>query len=287
MDIQRNAPAASRPRMVGRFAGPQALLWMLAAPALGVAVARLAVWAQNFWAPLLIFPLLVGCGLGLWLVGVMRLGQVGHRATIWSGAVLAATVAAAGQHYMSFLDFKAALIAQKPQGFALEDFQGTMPDAATDFSRFMQRQAVLGRPVTAEYRLRGAAAWASWAIDGLLTLLAAGTVVYLACRAPYCSVCRSWYRTTRAGPLPADRARRLAEAAALSIEGPLGSAQYRLSHCVGGCGPGRLELAGAPMYSWVGGQQRTKVVEAWLSAAQRAEVARVLDAEIGPDGMNG
>ena len=64
---------------------------------------------QNRWAPNLIFPLLIGCGLGLLLTAVARLAQVGHRATIWSGAVLAVAIAVAGQHYFSYLDFKAAL----------------------------------------------------------------------------------------------------------------------------------------------------------------------------------
>ena len=254
---------------------------MLAAPIIGAVVARLAVWVQNFRAPLLIFPLLVGCGLGLLLVVLMRLGQVGHRATVWSGAILAVAVAAAGQHYFSFLDFQAALSAKKPQGLSLEAFQALqeiMPAGTVyawspaDFAQFMRQQAAEGRPVTAEFKLRGAAAWANWAFDALLMLLATGTIIHLASRAPYCSVCRSWYRTTRAGPLAAFAAGRVAEAASLPIVEPPGAARYRLSQCVGGCGPTRLELA-------LGGQAKTKVVAAWLSAAQREKVARVLDGE--------
>ncbi len=275
--LHDSSVAAEPPRLVGRFVAIQALIWLLAAPVLGAAVARLAVWVQNFWTPFLIFPLLVGCGLGLLLMGLMRLAQVGHRATLGGGAVLAVAVAVAMQHYISFLDCKAALIAQqaqKPQGLSLEAFQAfqemRMPDASADFVQFMQRQADRGRPVTAKHSLRGAAAWASWAVDGLLMLVATLTIVYLACRAPYCSVCRSWYRTTRAGPLAAETARRMVEAASLPIEGPLGPAQYRLSHCVGGCGPARLELA-------LSGQPKAKVVEAWLLAAERERVVRALD----------
>jgi hypothetical protein len=280
MEVQYNVSAAARPsQLVGRFVTAQALLWMLAAPLVGAVVARGAVWAENFRAPLVIFPLAVGGGLGLLLAGLMRFGQIGHRATIWSGAILAVATAAAGQHYFSFLDFKAELIAQKPQLLGLEEFREMMPGAATDFGRYMQRQAAGGRAVTAEFKLRGAAAWASWVVDGLLMLIAALAIVYLACRAPYCSVCRSWYRTTRAGPLAADTAQRMAEAASLVIAEPLDAAQYRLSHCVSGCGPSRLELA-------PGGRQKTKVVEAWLSAAQREQVVRVLDREGHEEGMN-
>lgn len=263
----------SRPRLVGRFVASQALIWMLAAPVLGAAVARVAVWVQNFRAPLLIFPLLVGGGLGLLLMGLMRLAQVGHRATLWSGAVLAVAAAVAGQHYCSFLDWKAARIAEKPQGIspeAFQAFQEMLPDQATDFAGFMQRQAALGRPVTAEFKLRGPAAWTSWAVDGLLILLGTLIITYLACRVPYCSVCRTWYRTTRAGPLSAEMVRRIAAAASLPIGEPPGAGQYRLSHCVGGCGPGRLELVSS-------GQKQTMVVEAWLPAVRREQVARVLD----------
>ncbi|MEI8376851.1 MAG: hypothetical protein WCJ35_28895 [Planctomycetota bacterium] len=284
-----SSTAAETPRRVGRFVAAQAFIWIVAAPILGAAVARGAVWAQSFWAPLVIFPMLVGCGLGLLLAGLMRLGQVGHRATLWTGTLLAVTVAVAGEHYFSFLDFKAAVIAQKPQGLSIVAFQAfqemRMPDATTDFARFMQRQADQGRPVTAEFTLRGAAAWASWALDGLLMLLATLMIVCLACKAPYCSLCRSWYRTTRTGPLAADRVRRLAEAASLPIEEPFDTAQYRLSHCASGCGPNRLELA-------CRGQKKTKVVEAWLSAAQREQVVLVLDEAVcldekrQLDGMN-
>ena len=280
MSIQRNSPAASRPRLVGRFVASQALVWMLAAPILGAAVARLAVWVQNYWAPLLIFPLLVGCGLGLLLVGLMRLGQVGHRATIWSGAVLAVAVAVAGQHYFSFRDAKAALAAQKPQDLPLEafqDFQETRPqemrpDASADFVRFMQRQAARGRAVTATLVFRGAAAWASWATDGLLCCWPRGRSSTWLAGPRIAVVCRSWYRTTRTARwLPTRRGgwpkrrrcRSRNRLAQLAIAFPTVRA-----------------VAGRAGWNWPSAaKRRTKVVEAWLSAAQREQVARVLDGE--------
>src|SRR5208282_2805670 len=177
MDNPSTSPAAEAPRLVGRFVAIQALIWVFAALMLAAAVARVAAWLQNLWAPLLIFPLLVGCGLGLLLVVVVRLARIGHRATISSGAILAVVVTVIGQHYLSFLDFKAALIAAKPHGLPLAEFQGMMPDASTSFIRFMRRQALEGRPVNADYTLRGAAAWASWAVDALLTLGATLTII--------------------------------------------------------------------------------------------------------------
>ena len=119
-----------------------------------------------------------------------------------------------------------------------------MPAAPTDFFQFMQQQAQAGRPVTAKHTLRGAAAWQVRRLDALLTLGAASTIVYLACRGPYCSTCRSWYRIVRAGPDSAGQASQIAEAAGMPVKETSAAGRYRLSHCMGGCGPSRLELAG-------------------------------------------
>ena len=223
--------------------------------------------------PLVVFPLLVGCALGVALVGVMRLAEIGHRPTLWCGAILAAIAAVAGQHYFSFLDWRTAetaRIAKQLEGTPFIGVEEIMPAAAPSFIRFMEREAADGRHLTVAFKLHGAAAWASWALDGLLVLVATLTIVGLACRVPYCSLCRTWYRTTRAGPLEAEAARRVAEAASLPAEELLGAARYRLSHCRGGCGPARLELA-------ANGRSKAKVREAWLTAAGREQVVRVLD----------
>lgn len=261
----------------------QAILVWLATPILGAVVARGAVSVQSFRAPLLIFPLLVGCVLGLLLAGMSRLGQIGHRATLVCGAVLAVAVAVAGQHYFSFLDWKAAQAASRKEGRSIAELmvvKEMSPDEPIDFAQFMQMQAAIGRPVTSHFPpLRGAAAWASWFTDGLLTLIAAVTIVCVACRTPYCSTCRAWYRTIRAGPLSAERACKLAGAVAArqgiaAVPPPLepgGEARYRLSHCMGGCGPSRLELAFR--------RPKTAVVEAWLSTAERERLVRILDDE--------
>jgi hypothetical protein len=275
MNISDPLFPTATPRLVGHFVGFQAILWFLATPLLGISVARVAVWVQGFRAPLVLFPLLVGIGLGLLLVAAMRRAQVGHRATVLSGTILAAAVAVAGQHYFSFLDFQAALTAQKPHGIALDDFQGIMPDVSTSFTRFMQRQAMQGRPVTGEYSLRGAIAWASWSFDGLLSLFAVLAIVRMALRTPYCSHCRSWYRTTRAGPISGGRALRAAKVVSLPIEESLDEARYRLAQCISGCGPSRLEIA-------YRGGGKNGVVESWLSAAQREGILRILEGNRDP-----
>ena len=105
----------------------------------------------------MIFPLLLGTGLGLMLLVVMRLGHVGHRGTVWIGAILAVAVAVAGQHYFSFVDWKrdeAAKVAQQFQGKSLFGIEEMLPAASTNFVAFMQRQAALGRHVTAGFKSR-------------------------------------------------------------------------------------------------------------------------------------
>jgi hypothetical protein len=258
----------------GRFIGLQALAWLLAAPLLGAAVARAAVWAEHVRAPLLIFPLLIGGGLGLLLVAMMRVLNIGHRPTLLIGAVLAAVVAAAGQHYIHFRDYadaRAAFLAQKQDGGLLGQFQKVMPTVAPSFSDYMRGQARRGRAITADYSLRGAAAWASWALDGMLLLAAAVAIVYVFSRSPYCRVCRSWYRLVRGGRVDGATAARLAEAAGLKIDEPVATARYRLSHCASGCGSARFQLACDD------GKGSTRQGEAWLAAAEREGVVRVLD----------
>jgi hypothetical protein len=248
----------------------------LAALLLGAATARAAVWAEHVRAPLLIFPLVTGVVLGFALVGVMRLANIGHRPTLIVGAALAAMLAAAGQHYFHYRDFTAARAASLEEsggaGF-LEQLKEVTPSAAPNFPEYMRLQAHLGRPISTKYSLRDAAAWASWAADGLLLLAAAEVIVYLFARAPYCSGCRSWYRTIRAGRVDSDTVVRLADTGAIPLQDG-GATSYQLSHCASGCGPARLQLAIADIR---GGN---RYCEAWLSADQREEVMHVLDTSI-------
>ena len=274
MSEVRPAQGAVELPQPGRFIASQALVWLLAAPLLGAAVARAAVWAEHVRAPLLIFPLVVGAGLGLLLVAVMRLAHIGHRPTLIVGAVMAAVVAAAGQHYIHYREYanaRAAFLAQKQDDGLLGQFQEMMPVAAPTFADYMRGQARLGRAITAGYSLRGAAAWASWLLDGSFLIAMAVAVVYAFSRTPYCRDCRSWYRPVRGGRVDGDAAARLAEAAGLKIGRPIATARYRLSHCASGCGLARLQLACDDEHG------STRHFESWLAAAEREGVVRVLD----------
>jgi hypothetical protein len=279
---ENGATSASTAPPHGRFVAVHALAWFLFAPLLGIAAARAAVWAEHLRAPLLVFPLLVGCGVGLALAALMRLANVGHRPTIMAGAFIAVIPTIVGQHYFGYRDYlheRAAFLAQKNESKMLEAFQDELPAAiAPSFAEYMRGQARIGRTLPGingtATSLHGVAAWISWAIDGLITLASAMAIVYLFAQSPYCNLCGSWYHTVRTGRLSGETAGRVADAAEITLDQPAATARYRLSHCASGCGPARLELACEAC------QGRRRHGEAWLDASRRERVMKVLDGVI-------
>jgi hypothetical protein len=278
MENDPNAPRPAVPPGSGRFSWRQGVFWLVAAPLLGAIAAWGGMIGQSYWAPLGLFPILVGVGLGAMLVGLMRVAQVGHRPTLFSGAVLAAAVAVAGQHYLSFREAwreqkrPDAELLQKARQACPELFQGRRVEPPDDFLEYMREQVVLGRPLVTDWKAVGVWAWVSWGVDGLLLLAAAIAVMIPAARQPYCNRCRSWYRTIRSGRIPPGMAARLADVAGSSLGEHAKSARYRLSNCTGGCSPTRLEL------SWEEPAGQTFLATAWLDAEGRDRAGRALDA---------
>jgi hypothetical protein len=253
------------------------LLWLPACVALGVCIASAAVVAEEKFAPLIIFPLLVGVGLGAMAVGLMRLAQVGNRPTLLCGAVLAAAATVVGQHYLRYQaerkrverqveEFRSTALARS---HLLEAYQ---PSPPANLVAYLQAQARTGRDMKIHgYVARGWAAWLSWAMDGLLVLAAAVAMVAPAMRLPFCNGCGSWYRVTRSGRIDARTAGRLAELADVCLEELPTSARYRLLNCSGGCGPTDFQL------SWQQPRGAAFSAQAWLDAACRDRVRAVLD----------
>jgi hypothetical protein len=272
---QASDPITSAPPTRGRFTWPGLAIWLPAAIVLGAASAWLATEVQHHFAPLLLFPMLVGIGLGAMLVGLMRVAQIGHRPTLLSGAVLATLVAVAGQHYASYREARQrdqqdiAAIEKAREAFP-EEFKDGLPGPTIGFGQYMCRQAAQGRPLFGHHVAVGWAAWATWTVDGLLVLAAALMTALPAVRLPYCDRCRSWYRTTLSRRIAPATARQVADMAEATIGNRLKWARCRLSNCSGGCGPTRFEL------SWEEPSRRTFVVEAWLDAARRDAVLRTL-----------
>ena len=279
MDNGRPEIEASPPG-AGRFSWGQAAVWLAVVPLLGLLAAKVAVTTQFYFAPLGIFPLLVGAGLGGMLVALLRVAQVGHRQTLWAGAVLAGGMAVFGQHYLDYLgEREARLHRQENAGDAIGKLRGAFPglleshriDPPESFVAYMREQADQGRPLTSQWTVRGTAAWITWAVEAALTLVATMAVMLPALRQPYCNRCRSWYRTVRSGRVPAAGAQRLAEAAGVCLEMPVKSGRYRLSNCSSGCGPARIEL------SWETLAGDTFLSTVWLDVDRRGHVGRALD----------
>ncbi len=173
----------------------------------------LAAWvgevAQSYFAPIILFPILLGLFVGLCIVGVMRLAQVGHRPTVIVGAILAAAIAAIGQHYVAYLLTYSSAHAVDGGGLPAGDLSQILRKMVPSFSEYMAAQAHRGRPIAYGYVAQGWAAWATWSMDAVLLMAAAVAVMVPALRVPYCNQCRTWYRTVRGGKIDLPTATRV------------------------------------------------------------------------------
>jgi len=242
------------------------------APLFGLVWGWMAEVAQRYFAPMILFPLLLGALAGLSVVGLVRFAQLGHRPTTLLAAVLAATVAGASQHYFGYLAAYSWTGSLVPTGTAAgPDLSALAEQVRPTFGQYVQAQARRGRPLLGDYVARGSWAWLSWAIDVLLEVAGAVAVTIPAMRVPYCSRCGTWYRTVRGGKIEPATALRVAES--LGVEGVARprSSRYRLSACQGGCGPTRCEL------SWEEVDGTVDLAEVWLDAVGRNQVAAILD----------
>lgn len=259
------------------FLWRRTLVWLPACVLQGVLVAWLAMVAQEYAAPLVIFPLLVGVGLGATTVGMSRIGQVGHRPTLAAGLLLAVLVCVAGQHYIRYRldvrrtqqDAEAFRKAQQVFGNLAEGDSPVPPD---NFWQYLRWQAARGRPLhVAHYVARGGMAWFTWAMDGLLVLVAAAAVVLPAANQPYCNICSTWYHTVRSGRLAVDAGRQLAGLMGVTVPEDISWIRYRLLDCSAGCGPTRLLLF------WEDAESEYSVVRFWLTPTGRGRTADLLD----------
>ncbi len=266
----------------GAFSWTWLLVWLAACFGLGAITAWAAVGAQWYFAPLVIFPLLTGVLLGAMVVGAMRVAQVGNRTTIVLGTLLAVVVAVVGQHYFQYLETyeeesrPAEAFRLAAQKYPDEVF-GQPPRPPGSLVEFMTRQAELGRKMgLLGYTAKGAMAWVSWTVDGLLVLAAGMAMVIPATRQPYCSRCRSWYRVTRGGRVDVAVARRIAQVAEVAESEEARSARCRMLNCHGGCGPTALELV------WQESGGGTVLVQKWLEPELRRSIDEVLDRAVEP-----
>jgi hypothetical protein len=260
----------------GRFAWPALAIW---APGCLVA-AVLSAWVADVvqsdlkFAPLILFPVLVGLGVAGLLVAAMRVGQVAHRPTILIGTVLAGLATVAGQHYFAYraeVRRAEAQIEKLPPQAQFAAMKLIDSERLGGPWEYLCKTAARGRPIGGSLVLEGWLAWLSWGIDGLIVLAAALGVVIPTMRLPFCNRCGRWYRTVRNGRIDAATAGRLAELADTEPPAQSKSARYRLSSCAGGCGPTRFEL------SWEVAEAETDLTRVWIDAGTRGRIVQVLD----------
>jgi hypothetical protein len=286
MQLSHAVDQHSAPSAVGGFSAVAFFLALAIGPVVGLVWGWVADAVQFYVSPLLLFPIMVGVFTGLTIVGLARFAQVGHRPTILLAVVLAASVAACGQHYLHFLLHYSRVVPAKAPGNAnttaglgeamaqaeAASKLGAIPkEMSPSFAKYLLAQAKRGRPLPGGWVAAGWLAWLTWAIDALLTVATAVAVTLPAVRIPYCNRCGTWYRTIRNGKIDVATAQRLAEICNAEEVAGLHSPRYRLSCCQGGCGPTRCEL------SWEEPDGTVDLFRVWLDAEQRAQVAGVLD----------
>jgi hypothetical protein len=272
------APSAeqSGPTGGGLFSRRGLAIWLLGALILGTLVARTAVVAQFYFAPLVIFPILVGVGLGVLLMGLMRIGQVGHRPTIILGTILSVSVAVVGEHYFCYFSARETELKQPP---LLDKALQAFPDLVAahsdtppeSFMEYMCRQANHGRPLLLDYTARGWVVWLSWIIDGLLVLAGAWAVLIPTMLLPFCSRCQTWYRAIRSARIHASAIKQIGQIVGVEPVEHLKFGRCRLICCHSGCGPTGCELY------WEDTTGDTFFARVWLDAANRNMVMQALD----------
>lgn len=283
MRIPREQSAEqSGPSGGGPFSWRGLAIWLPCALILGTLTASVAVDAQFYFAPLVIFPFMVGVGLGGLLIGLMRIGQVGHRPTIIFGAILAVSIAVVGQHFICYLSARDSELKQSP---LLDKARQAFPELAArhlqtppaSFLEYMCRQADRGRPLLFGYSARGWIAWISWGIDGLLVLTGTGVVLIPAVLLPFCGRCQTWYRSIRGIRISVTAIKQIGQIVGVEPIEHLKSARCRLICCHSGCGPTGCELY------WEDTAGDTFFSRVWIDADKRNLVMEALDEATAPD----
>ncbi len=271
---------AQPPDRPARFAAARAVLYAGSAAAAAVIIALLADIVQNdlHWAPLVLFPAVIGVILGGALVGIARLTQTGHRPTLFAAALFAAVLSVLGQHLFAYWNHAVDRSVREGSATlraAFPDMADRLGAPAEDWFEFMRGAAQRGRTLPGGWIARDRWAWATWAADGVILIVAALAMVATAARLPFCGRCGTWWRTIRGGRWTAPEAGRLV--ATVGAEYPpeaVATVRYRLTSCRGGCGPFGLKLL------WRDSAGLDYSCDLWLNAAGRDRVMQLAD-EVG------
>ena len=227
--------------------------WLLPCLIHATALAWLSVEIQRLFAPFLIFPLLLGVVFGAACVGVMWFCQMAARRGVVTGTLVLLVVLVVGQHYFAYRRVQSGALEQiatltNEQRAGLEAVRAAMPDlrGPQTFTDFLQRETQRGRPLISGVVARGAGVWLTWGLDAVLVLAGSMIVILPALRRPYCTRCRSWYRSVQSGSLEAIDETDWRQLRQLWPGAPQEwhpGASFDLLACRAGCGPVLLKLS--------------------------------------------
>ncbi|MEX2142733.1 MAG: hypothetical protein WD894_25990 [Pirellulales bacterium] len=114
------------------------LIWLLPGIVVAVAVARVSVWIQPHFSPLVLFPLLIGAALGALLCGLIQITNLRDLRLVLAGTVLVVLLAAAAEHVFFYLDRRAEHLRKALEAGIPEEVL-----SRPTFAEYMRQQAEL------------------------------------------------------------------------------------------------------------------------------------------------
>lgn len=155
-------------------------------PTLGHAlvVAWASLRVEPYFAPWLVFPLLVGASLGIGLAWLARFCRLADLKLLVAGTLAAGMVCVAMQHWFAYRQAiqryhqrEAALLEKAPlAGAGALALAGERPP--TNVYDFLRADAQRGRLLIGGWQATGAASWLSWFLDAMLVAATALAMVW-------------------------------------------------------------------------------------------------------------
>ena len=267
--------------------------WIVASLVVAAALGWLAAQASAKWAPLVIFPILLGVAIGAMLVVLMRMCQVHSGWVVYPIAIVAVALVVLSQHWFVYQEAMQAMREEvQTRQEALrqfpEQFRGEIPTLPANFFEYLQSEADRPREIAVWYQemtLQGTRTWLFWGLNMAIILLIAMIILYQGRVRPWCSTCRTWYQVTRRGRLDRETTDRLLTISQATraidseqksdedaaADAPAGRyASFIISDCDGRCGRTVLRILRTT---------GTDVEIYHLDRDQRREVEAILDAD--------
>jgi len=143
-----------------------------ASPIVGLAVGYAGATLQTKFAPVGLFPLLVGAAVGIGVAILLRVGEAARARAFVAAATVGVLLCGATIHYLSYVQARVAADAEYAEyQRVLHAFQqmnvGTPPTPLDSFGEYVRSELRDGRPL-GPIHITGSALVLWWTIDALL-----------------------------------------------------------------------------------------------------------------------